>query len=274
VIYFTNHCDRRLDETIEQTEALITKYQQFKAGLMHDLFTRGLTPAGRLRPTRAEAPHLYKQSPLGWIPKEWQVQTLESLTQRLVDGSHQSIRRTSYSDSAFPFLFVSSIKEGSVLWDNVAWISSDTYFEVSKGREPHPGMILYTVVGSIGQVAVIENGVRFAFERNIACISPIADVDPVFLASWLATERVRSHAESIAAGNAQTLLSLTRLRQLLVPVPEFNEQIEINKTLSGLTDCLEAETFLLLKTRQLKSGLMQDLLTGRVRVPIPELTTA
>src|SRR5260370_14414757 len=41
-----------LDKTIEQTEALIAKYQQVKAGLMHDLFTRGLTSDGRLRPTK------------------------------------------------------------------------------------------------------------------------------------------------------------------------------------------------------------------------------
>src|SRR5690606_16300351 len=71
-----------VDEAIEQTEALIAKTQQTKAGLMQDLFTRGVwtqaeldrgdhknTPAadtakpGRLRPTRLQAPDLYKESP-------------------------------------------------------------------------------------------------------------------------------------------------------------------------------------------------------------------
>jgi len=61
-----------VDEAIEQTEALIAKTQQIKAGLMHDLFTRGVTPDGQLRPPREEAPQLYKESPLGWIPKEWE----------------------------------------------------------------------------------------------------------------------------------------------------------------------------------------------------------
>jgi restriction endonuclease S subunit len=59
-----------LDETIAQTEAQIAKYQQIKAGLMQDLFTRGVTPDGRLRPSRAQAPQLYKESLRGW-PKEW-----------------------------------------------------------------------------------------------------------------------------------------------------------------------------------------------------------
>ena len=68
-----------VDGAIEQTEALIAKCQQIKAGLMQDLFTRGITPDGHLRPTRAQAPHLYKESPLGWIPKEWGIVRVEDL---------------------------------------------------------------------------------------------------------------------------------------------------------------------------------------------------
>lgn len=48
-----------LDAVIEQTEALVAKWQQVKAGLMHDLFTRGVTPDGQLRPPRDQAQHLY-----------------------------------------------------------------------------------------------------------------------------------------------------------------------------------------------------------------------
>jgi type I restriction enzyme S subunit len=65
-----------VDEAIEETEALIAKMQQIKAGLMRDLFTRGVTADGQLRRTREEAPQLYKESPLGWIPKEWEIHTL------------------------------------------------------------------------------------------------------------------------------------------------------------------------------------------------------
>ncbi|MDZ7685274.1 MAG: hypothetical protein U5O39_09995 [Gammaproteobacteria bacterium] len=62
-----------IDEAIEKTEALIDKYQQIKAGLMHDLFTRGIGPDGQLRPPREQAPELYQETPIGWIPKEWEV---------------------------------------------------------------------------------------------------------------------------------------------------------------------------------------------------------
>lgn len=71
-----------VDEAVEQTEALIAKQQQIKAGLMHDLFTRGLTSDGHLRPPQSEAPDLYQDSPLGWIPKEWEAELLENVEVR------------------------------------------------------------------------------------------------------------------------------------------------------------------------------------------------
>ena len=60
-----------IDQTIEKTEALIQKYQHIKAGLMHDLFTRGIGADGKLRPPREEAPELYQETAIGWIPQDW-----------------------------------------------------------------------------------------------------------------------------------------------------------------------------------------------------------
>ncbi len=58
-----------VDEAMEQTEALVAKLQQMKAGLMHDLFTRGVTPEGHLRPTRQEAPPPLPPNPCRLAPE-------------------------------------------------------------------------------------------------------------------------------------------------------------------------------------------------------------
>lgn len=71
-----------IDRSIEKTEALIDKYKQVKAGLMHDLFTRGIGTDGQLRPPREQAPELYHETPIGWIPKEWQYELLDELALR------------------------------------------------------------------------------------------------------------------------------------------------------------------------------------------------
>ncbi len=70
-----------VDNLIEKTEALIAKYQAIKQGMMHDLFTRGVDEHGHLRPPYEDAPELYKQSELGWIPKEWEVRPVTDVTQ-------------------------------------------------------------------------------------------------------------------------------------------------------------------------------------------------
>ena len=61
-----------LDTTIRETEAIIAKLKAVKQGLLHDMLTRGLDENGELRPPQSEAPHLYKDSPLGWIPRQWE----------------------------------------------------------------------------------------------------------------------------------------------------------------------------------------------------------
>lgn len=75
-----------IDQAIEKTESLIHKYQQIKAGLMHDLFTRGLTADGKLRPHREQAPELYQETPIGWIPKEWEWKRCKDICDRICVG--------------------------------------------------------------------------------------------------------------------------------------------------------------------------------------------
>jgi len=62
-----------VDRAIEQTEALIAKYQRIKTGLIHDLLTHGIDENGSIR---TEATHKFKDSLLGRIPAEWAVGTL------------------------------------------------------------------------------------------------------------------------------------------------------------------------------------------------------
>ena len=65
-----------IDNVIEKTEEAIAKYEAIKQGMMHDLFTRGIGEDGQLRPSFEDAPELYKESALGWIPKEWKVKII------------------------------------------------------------------------------------------------------------------------------------------------------------------------------------------------------
>ena len=89
-------CLDTVQKTIEKTEALIQKYQRIKQGLMHDLFTRGVTPDGKLRPAREQVPELYKETPIGWIPRAWDIAFIELIKESLIDGPFGSNLKTEH----------------------------------------------------------------------------------------------------------------------------------------------------------------------------------
>jgi len=84
------------DQAIENTEALIHKYHQIKTGLMHDLFTRGLDADGKLRPPSEQAPEMYKETPIGWIPKEWDYEPVGIAMESFTDGPFGSNLKTKH----------------------------------------------------------------------------------------------------------------------------------------------------------------------------------
>ncbi len=256
-----------LDTAIHETEAIIAKLKAVKQGLLHDLLTRGIDANGELRPPQAEAPHLYKPSPLGWIPKEWEAPRLIAVSTRITDGTHQSVKTVADSRGEVPFLFVSCVRDGEIAWDKAASITKRDYVRISKGREPRPGMVLYTAVGSYGQAAEVGDKREFAFQRHIACIYPdatqvVAGFMPVVL-NW---EPMRRYADRVALGNAQKTITLGELSLYPFVCPTRAEQEEIVRRLGIMQGKLAAELQLMEKLQLQKEGLMDDLLTGRVRV--------
>ncbi len=118
-----------LDETIEHTEALIAKTHQVKAGLMHDLFTRGVTPDGHLRPPNEQAPDLYKESSCGWIPKEWEVKALGALAE-IVSGVTLGSKIEIIDGIGVPYLRVANVQDGYFDLSEVKTVRvSQTQFE-------------------------------------------------------------------------------------------------------------------------------------------------
>lgn len=256
-----------IDNQIDATQALIDKYTAIKQGMMADLFSRGIDPETKvLRPTFEEAPELYHETPLGLLPKGWDVSDLGSISLRVTDGSHQAVSTVENGD--IPFLFVSCVRGGKILWDKCSYISKEDYHLISKGREPRKGDILYTAVGSYGHAALVSEDSEFSFQRHIAYIKPNNQfVDSSFLSEFLNSEQTKSWADRVALGNAQKTVTLGELSKFPIVVPGKIEQEKIVVSLQRVNEVLESEYADLSKLQQTKQGLMQDLLTGKVPVP-------
>jgi type I restriction enzyme, S subunit len=257
----------KIDCLIEKTQSLIAKYNAIKQGMMRDLFTRGVGKNGELRPQYVEAARSYKESKLGWIPKDWNVTTLGDGCHRITDGAHASV--VTSQDGDVPFLYVSCVRENLIDWEKASFISRKTFSQISKGREPEPGMILYTVVGSYGYAALIEEQKDFSFQRHIGCIYPDDNkFVPSFLVQLLNADRSKAFADSVAVGNAQKTITLGTLKKFPVICPPKDEQNVIAELIESIQSSTAFERNTLEKLLLLKSGLMQDLLTGKVRVKV------
>lgn len=246
-----------VDDVIEKTRAQVDKLKDLKTGMMQELLTKGI---GHTE---------FKDSPVGRIPASWKTQSLKSLSRRITDGTHQSVKT---SDSGeIPFLYVSCIRNGEILWDKASGLTESDYKVASKGRVASPGDILYTAVGSYGHAALVETDQRFSFQRHIAFIQPDKSIiDPRYLVSVLNSTLGRTQADRFAIGNAQLTVTLGDLGTFMIPTPPIQEQNKIAKATSAIISNIHEHETKLDSLIDLKKALMQDLLTGKVRVKTEE----
>ena len=217
-----------VDKAIEQTESLIAKYQQIKAGLMQDLFTRGVTPDGHLRPTHAHALHLYKESPFGWIPKAWSAELLDRLSLR---GSGHTPNKNQ------PDFWNGGIKWVSLAdsWRLDRLYISETDKEISQlGIENSsavlhpPGIVVLSRDAGVGKSAITT--CSMAVSQHFMCWRCGPQLDNHYLYYWL--QYRKREFENIATGSTIPTIGLRFFRYYRINVPtDVEEQKQIGLAL-------------------------------------------
>jgi type I restriction enzyme S subunit len=259
------------DQTIEKTEALIEKYQQIKAGLMHDLFTRGITADGKLRPTREQAPEQYQETPIGWIPKDWEVSSLEyylDSTAGLKPGPFgSSLKKQTFVEFGYKVYGQEQvISNDQSLGDY--YINKQKYFSL-QGFSVAENDVLVSLVGTIGKVLVIRNPYEAGIiNPRLMRVRPnLTKVSVEFLKYILISNDMKRQLEQFAGGGTMPVLNAKIVRAVKVPIiRNLEEQVEISTLLDKAELKVSTELQELSKLQKLKSGLMHDLLTGKVTV--------
>ena len=266
-----------LDQTIDKTEALIQKYQQIKQGLIHDLFTRGVTPDGKLRPTREQAPELYKETPVGWIPRDWAIMKVSNICYPVTKGITPSkFLNHNLIEDAIPYLRVENLTFDGSLNFNQSLLFIDCKIhnlELARSKVL-PGDILMNIVGPpLGKVSQIPNDhEEWNTNQAVAIFRVIIDKYRKYLLYYLLSDfaqkwfYIRSKQTS-----GQVNLTLEMCSNLEIPLPkDENEIVNISSAISRIFKKIDVETNFQNKLKKQKSGLMQDLLTGKVRVKVDQ----
>jgi type I restriction enzyme S subunit len=251
-----------VDRALEQTEALIAKQQRIKTGLMQDLLTRGIDEHGNLR---TEQTHKFKDSPLGRIPVEWEVQPCAVLCLEIIVGI--VIRPAQYyRPDGVPVLRSANVRENRITTEDIVFMSERDNEALSKSRLAKGDMVTVRT-GYPGTTAVIPSELDGSNCVDIVISRPNREkVRSEFLSIWVNSDRGKRQVLEGQGGLAQQHFNVGEMRTLLVKVPDISEQERIVNLVIMQNSAIDGLGKNQHKLCTIKTALMQDLLTGKRRV--------
>ena len=252
-----------VDRAIEQTEALIAKQQRTKTGLVQDLLTRGIDEHGDVR---SEHTHKFKDSPLGRIPIEWDVEVLERCVRSDSPICYGILVPGPSYDNGVPVIKVRDIVGGNILQTNILLTDPriDRQYKRSRLRA---GDLLLTIRGTTGRVALVPSELDGAnITQDTARVRLNDDHSRPFFYFLLRSKAVQDQVQLHTVGQAVKGINIGDVKKIAFGLPRKDEQKAISARLQSIQRNLDATENQLRKLHALKVGVMQDLLTGKKRV--------
>ncbi len=253
-----------VDEAIAKTEAVIAKLKQVRAGLLHDLLTRGLDENGQLRDPIAH-PEQFQDSPIGRIPRGWQYKTLEDVAD-WASGGTPSRSQAAWWKGSMPILTPKDMKVFEIS-DTIEHVTDEA---AQAGSKVMPSSTAFIVVRGMilaHTFPVCLSTHPFAFNQDIKAIRGREGLNTRFLAHWFAANSALFLRKATEATHGTKKLDLDELYRIYIAIPSSMEQQAIVEQIETIDANIAVESNEFAKLSLLKSALMSDLLTGRVRVP-------
>jgi type I restriction enzyme S subunit len=209
----------------------------------------------------------YKQTEVGVIPKDWEAKTIDSIAfvtsgKRLPLGSSLTEQETPH-----PYIRVVDMRPGTVSLSDIRFVPVKVFPAIKRYRIFKEDIFI-SVAGTLGLVGKVPpelNGANLTENAdritNITCSQD-------YLLHVLMSPLVQNTIDSLQTVGAQPKLALTRIRKFVIPLPPSKaEQDAIAEALSDADAHIDSLEQLIGKKRQLKQGAMQELLTGKRRLP-------
>ena len=253
-----------VDRAIKQSETLIAKQQRIKTGLMQDLLTRGIDEYGNLR---SEKTHKFKDSPLGRIPVEWDARPLSEVVDLRVG---YAFKRAWFADEGVRLLRGENVGTGSADWKNTQWLPSEMADKYPEYMLAEGDIVIgmdrtFTKQGC--KVTILgESDVPCLLVQRVGCFLPVR-ISSDYMQMVIQSPQYQRELLLQQKGMDIPHLSKGEILSPLIPIPKAVEEMEsIAGCAKALRTALTNESTHLNTLRLIKTGLMQDLLTGDRRV--------
>ncbi len=250
-----------VDEKIEVISEQIENTRQLKKGLMQPLLTRGI---GHTR---------FKPSPLGEIPESWEVNTVsyflkkEKGSMKIGPFGSQLKKDTFVSDGYKVYgqenIFAKSFEIGN------RYITKEHFIKLHT-CEIHPGDIIISMMGTIGKCLVVPEGIQPGIMDSHLLRLQLDNnkMIPSFLSQLFSSSLILNQVDRLSVGGIMDGLSSQIVGSLKFTIPPKEEQYEIAKILTLIGDKIDCLSDKKKEYEHVKKGMMQKLLTGKIRVLI------
>lgn len=261
-----------LDDLIRKTEQLIAKLRQVKQGLLHDLLTRGIDENGELRDPERH-PEQFKDSLLGRIPKGWEVGGLLDLgsqeRQPILTGPFGAqLGSHDFTESGVPVLRIGNVQWGFLDLSTLKHVTPQKAGSLSRFRVRRGDLLFARQGATTGRNALAdERADGFLINYHIIRVATDPAIcAPTYLYSVFNSPIVQTQVDREKGRSTREGVSTKTLTSFVLPIPTLEEQQRTSCVIEAHDERQANEERNLDKLRRLKSGLMEDLLTGRVRV--------
>lgn len=233
------------DKAIELKEKLIEQKKEQKKGLMQKLLTGEVRFPG--------------------FEEDWKEVKIKDIAEIFLGLTYTP----QYVQEGVPFLSVKDLDGDKLNFDNVKYISREEYEKSTSNAKPQKGDMLFGRVGTLGNPVILDEDVEFCIFVSLGFLRMKNEHTlNYFVKYWMESNLFSRQVEAKVAGSSQKNLNTGWLKEFKLILPEYNEQKTIVNVLRNVDkeiNMLEQEKNLL---TQQKKGLMQLLLTGKVRVKV------
>ncbi|MFN3073831.1 restriction endonuclease subunit S [Acinetobacter sp. TY2] len=213
-----------------------------------------------------EIPKGYKKTEVGVIPNDWNVESLQNLCRSSI--TYGIVQCGPHIPNGIPYIRVSDMNSSELNVDEMLRTSPEiaSSFGRSKVEE---GDIVYALRGKLGEVKMVGTEVSGAnLTQGTARIAPKNNIDNRYLLWTLRSPQALKQAVKEAKGSTFVEITLGNLKGIGVPLPSSREEQQKIATALSDTDVLISELEKLIEKKQaIKTATMQQLLTGKTRLP-------
>lgn len=247
----------KLDDLIQKIDQIIEQTQRLKKGLMQKLLTRGIGHE-KFRTTTLGSKALSIR-----IPDSWEVKLLSEIA-KIIDVRHSTPK---YTTQGFPLVLPNNVRYEGLDLRNTKFTNKEDYlYMIDGGRKPAKGDIIYSRNATFGIACRVEDEIEFSLGQDLVLIKP-EKIDPYLLYLILNSRSILIQLTRLSTGSTFQRINLELIRNYIIPYPkEIEEQKRISQILERISNFIYVSNRRRKTLNCLKAGLMQNLLTGEIRV--------